>query len=448
VDRKTFIKLQRTVESLARQLQMQQRLASNAAHHQHQHQAAAAQAAPSLAVHKRVNSIWRAHNAPAEAHLASTLIGAAWRGYTTRRALAPAREDARRDQRVALLEASVQRAEQLRDAQEQATRFLWEEVKKLRMDMADLQTKYEREAHRSHQLAEQLHLVAQTPETLQLTQGRPLSSAAAPGPPVVAVGGGTTSSLSALQQLAAMDTERTPSRAQHTASSIAITPASHQQPHRPTKPSPAASSPSRAGVPAFDSDAFLRGFNEEDELAPPPPPPTVASSSSNTAPAVPSSGGVVSHDPSSSPLVSHFESTPLRFSKLFVDVLQARDLVPPPNSGDQPLLPYAVVTCQSSRGQTDPEEENPHEPQWLTNFVLDVDHDLSVFQRKTIDLIHAAEGNRCSLLLSVAAFCLCSSQCPECVLSSEHFHFRPECHARGCERTVSPPELFVCCWGH
>jgi len=73
----------------------------------------------------------------------------------------------------------------------------------------------------------------------------------------------------------------------------------------------------------------------------------------------------------------HLESAPLRFSELFVDVLQARDLAPPFSAAGA-LLPYAVVTCQSSRGQTDPDEDNPNEPQWLTNFVLAVDHDLAI----------------------------------------------------------------------
>jgi len=115
-----------------------------------------------------------------------------------------------------------------------------------------------------------------------------------------------------------MDTARTPSRQASAAATPVPQPYAHSTPApQPSKKSVPDASPS-GGLPAFDADAFLRGFSEGDDeqqdtsrssdKSPPPPPPPASASraavSDSAAPAVPAGGGVVLQDPHSSPVVS------------------------------------------------------------------------------------------------------------------------------------------------
>ncbi len=352
--------------------------------------------------------------------MASTVIGAAWRGYSTRRDLRSGGGASHDEERMAKLEAAVQQANLLREAQEQASRFLWEEVKNLRLAQtqsdarfAQLQARCDKEVQRSQALAEQLHLLAKNPTTLQLTQivHAPIS---APAPPPSASMSPAMSmhptALAALQQLANMDSTSSSSSSSSPLKNQQLQQQQQQLQSHQTPAGkgagPAASAVGSPSVPAFDANAFLRGYSEGDDdgaetargIAPKPAAARSSAAAAATAPpALHSSSPVTTHDANSSQVVSHLESSPLRFSKLLVDVLAGRGLSfsgaqsGGMDQGEESMLiqmhPYAVVTCQASRGETEA-EENTSEPEWITNFVLDVDVELSAAEQHAYTASH------------------------------------------------------------
>jgi hypothetical protein len=306
------------------------------------------------------------------------VIGAAWRGYSTRRMLRSSKQD---EIRIRTLEKEVHQASLMREAQEQASRFLWEEVKTLRQAqaqsdarLAELQTRCDREVQRSQQLAEQLHLIARTPTTLALTKlihppSGVTQSTSTPLHPTA---------LSALQQLASMDFSDTSLLKQQHPQTSAAKQAKSPRSGATSATTSAVDTPSPS-LPKFDANEFLSTHSEGNDGGSESTSGSLKSiANASSAPPL-SSSPITTRDSNTSQVVSHLEASPLRFSKLFVDVLAGRDLAFPSSNIDEESMqmhPYAVVTCQTSRGETEA-EENTSEPEWITNFVLDVDPDIA-----------------------------------------------------------------------
>lgn len=179
-----------------------------------------------------------------------------------------------------------------------------------------------------------------------------------------------------------------PATADNSAPSIPITDSPSRGSNHPTLPeadSPLYYYSESESEPESETESETASTGSADSDFPPPLPFSVDTAAANSAfaelltpshaPTVPDPVHILELEPAPprdfvSDFTEVFDTTPMRLSKLVVDIIQARDLASP-SSASSPS-PYGVLVFQTSRGETEA-VHGTNAPEWTTSFCFDVD---------------------------------------------------------------------------